>query len=423
MNKITSMAIIILMVMVITGTNVFSKTIADSNLPKNSINADDDFYNTTTGHILRAKSVLNNDSPNAKVTAQLLTSTKHGRLNFKANGTFSYTPDANYIGSDSFKYKVICSDSNNIATAIIRVGTPRSFSIVILPDTQHYSQKYPYIFDSQTTWIAENKKALKLAFVLHEGDITNNNNTYQWVNATASIGILDAAKVPYVIAIGNHDMKNAPPRKTTNFNAYFPVSRYSSLPTFGGVYEPNHLENSWHTFKAGGINWLVIALEFGPRDAVLNWANGVVESHQHHRVIMVTHAYMYDDETRLGEGDEWNPNDYKYCGTVDTTCNDGEELWNNFVKLHKNMLFVFSGHVLHDGTGKRVDAGVNGNLIYQMLANYQTGENGGNGFLRIATCYPELGKVTIESYSPYINQFKTEDDQQFEFTGVDLATP
>jgi hypothetical protein len=87
------------------------------------------------------------------------------------------------------------------------------------------------------------------------------------------------------------------------------------------------------------------------------------------------------------------------------------------------MTFVFSGHVLRNGTGKRIDAGVNGNLVYQMLANYQMNTNGGDGFLRIVKCFPESGNVTVESYSPYTDQYKTPDDQQFEFTGVDLSAP
>ena len=34
---------------------------------------------------------------------------------------------------------------------------------------------------------------------------------------------------------------------------------------------------------------------------------------------------------------------------------------------------VFSGHVLHSGTGQLVSAGVHGSHVYQMLANYQSG--------------------------------------------------
>lgn len=388
-----------------------------------SVGAADDVYEAKAGQRVSAASVLENDTLPTEATAELVTFPQHGQITFRRDGTFDYTPEADFGGKDRFTYRAVCGESYDTATVTLKVDTPNSFTFVILPDTQIYSLQYPAIYTCQTTWIAEHKEALKLAFVLHEGDITHTRTEQEWINASASMDILDAADVPYAIVMGNHDLVNEAPRNASFFNAYFPVSRFTSRPTFGGVYEPGHMENCWHTFTAGGTDWLILALEFGPRDAVLNWANSIIENHPRHRIILLTHAYMYNDNTRLGEGDSWNPNTYVYCGSHDCTCNDGEELWNNFVKLHKNMTFVFSGHVLRNGTGKRIDAGVNGNLVYQMLANYQMNTNGGDGFLRIVKCFPESGNVTVESYSPYTDQYKTADDQQFEFTGVDLSAP
>jgi hypothetical protein len=59
-----------------------------------------------------------------------------------------------------------------------------------------------------------------------------------------------------------------------------------------------------------------------------------------------------------------------------------------------------------------------------MLANYQGGvdgsEKGGNGFLRILTIDPENNRISVKTYSPYINQYKTAPDQQFSFENVDF---
>ena len=104
--------------------------------------------------------------------------------------------------------------------------------------------------------------------------------------------------VPYSVLPGNHDIGtngSANTRDTTLFNTYFPVSDFSGSETFGGVYpaEPDKYDNNYHTFHAGGTDWLVLSLEFGPRDHVLDWANEVVASHPNHRVIVVTHDYMY----------------------------------------------------------------------------------------------------------------------------------
>ncbi len=47
-----------------------------------------------------------------------------------------------------------------------------SFTVAVLPDTQNYSERYPQTFKDQAIWIAENKQARSIAFVLHLGDVT-----------------------------------------------------------------------------------------------------------------------------------------------------------------------------------------------------------------------------------------------------------
>ena len=79
-----------------------------------------------------------------------------------------------------------------------------SWTLVLLPDTQHYAEKYPHIYDAQTQWIADHAKSHNIKYVLHEGDITNNNIIEQWDNALRSMNRLNGT-VPYAIAPGNHD--------------------------------------------------------------------------------------------------------------------------------------------------------------------------------------------------------------------------
>ena len=50
---------------------------------------------------------------------------------------------------------------------------PGSWTLVLMPDTQHYSQTYPAHFNAQTQFIKDNAAALNLKYVLHEGDIVN----------------------------------------------------------------------------------------------------------------------------------------------------------------------------------------------------------------------------------------------------------
>src|SRR3954465_11967041 len=66
-----------------------------------------------------------------------------------------------------------------------------AFKIAVLPDTQNLARNHPEIFRAQTQWIADNSEEQNIKFVIHEGDITNNNNTAQWEVAYDAMRTLD----------------------------------------------------------------------------------------------------------------------------------------------------------------------------------------------------------------------------------------
>lgn len=302
---------------------------------------------------------------------------------------------------------------------------PRPIKLVLLPDTQVYSHSYPEIFRAQTKWIVQN--ADSITFVLHQGDITDFNSDEEWENATAALSLMDG-KVPYTFVPGNHDLGpegSASVRDADLFNQYLPYMKYQRMPHFGGAFEEGSMENTYHTFTAGGLGWLILSLEFGTRDKVLRWAGEVIEAHPRHKVIINTHDYMYSDDTRMNieSGHSWVPQDYglgKDSG--DDAVNDGEMMWEKLVSQYPNVLLTFSGHVLNRGAGLLVSTGKHGNTVYQMLGNYQTGvqgaENGGNGFLRIVTIDPAEKTIAVKTYSPHIDAYKTDPEQAFTFEDV-----
>ena len=302
-------------------------------------------------------------------------------------------------------------------------ASQKPFTMVVLPDTQYYSATYPEIFETQTQWIADH--ADSIAFVLHHGDITDNNSEEQWQRAAKAMSIMDG-KVPYAFVAGNHDLPGiAQNRETELFNKYFPYEKYSQTPNFGGAFEAGRMDNVWYTFKAGGKKWLVLCLEFGPRNKVLEWADTVIAEHPRHKIIMNTHAYMYSDDTRMGEGDDWLPQSYGVGkATGADAVNDGEQMWEKLLSKYPNVMLALSGHVLHRGAGSLVSTGENGNKVYQMLANYQSwvdgSVKGGNGFLRILTIDPAKKRIDVKTYSPYTGTYKTELYQQFSFEEVEF---
>ena len=302
----------------------------------------------------------------------------------------------------------------------------KPFTIAVLPDTQIYAESYPEIFDSQTRWIADNAERLNIAFVLHEGDVTNGNVEYHWRNAVHSMGLLDGA-VPYAIVLGNHDMGPAGEcdSRDSLFNDHFPVGRFEKLPTFGGVFESGRMDSSYHLFSAGGTDWLVLALEYLPRDSVLDWANDVAASHPERRFIVLTHSYVYSDNTLHGS----SPDHAAGPGTDSLAAapggaNDPVQIWGKLVRRHRNMTLAFSGHFVEPSpTARLVGTGDGGNRVYQMMANYQGMENGGNGYLRLVKCDPARATIGVETYSPHLDAYLTDPGNRFEFEGVDLGPP
>jgi len=281
------------------------------------------------------------------------------------------------------------------------------FTIVVLPDTQNYSQSYPQIFDSQTQWVANNAAAQNIKLVIGEGDIVNvSTQPVQWANATHSIGILDQAKIPYALAIGNHDYDTLPPtsRKATYFNQYFGPSRYAGTPYYGASNFPSGSnENFYETFTWGGKSYLILVLEFVPRSSAVAWAKSVLSSNNDKEVIVVTHSYLYSDGTTVDQ-----------CDTSDMVGdNDGAMLWSNLISQYPNISVVLNGHITNKFSARRSDLGVNGNFVHQIFANWQDWTNGGNGYLRIMKFSPANNTIQVQSYSPYTGLFLTDAANQF----------
>jgi len=295
---------------------------------------------------------------------------------------------------------------------------PGSWTLVVLPDTQVYSQSYPELFKDQMRWILANRERHNIKYVLHLGDLTNNNTPDQWANARAAMSMLDGV-VPYALAPGNHDYgpSGGCANRTTYLNDYFPPANYLSWPTLGGLMDSNRMDNSYHLFSAGGVDWLILALEFGPRNSVVAWAQSILDRYPDRRVILITHAYLYDDNTRYdwatkGTSQRWNPYAYGTASDPDGT-NDGEDLWNKLVKNHPNFVLVINGHVLNDGLGRLDSTNDFGQVVHQMLVNYQIHALGGEAFLRLIEFLPDGRTVQVRAYSPLYGTYKTDPQNQF----------
>jgi hypothetical protein len=186
-------------------------------------------------------------------------------------------------------------------------------------------------------WVVDNAESRKIQFAFNLGDL--NDNDKQWESGLAASQILDD-KVPYSIVRGNHD-------HVESFKQYIKYEDYADR--IEGSFDGETMLNTYQKFEVQGHKYMVINLDFGvggddanDADAVLAWANELVENNPDYKVIVTTHAYQASDGTRLAKGEDGSATTAK---TGYYRQKDGEDIWNEFASLHENIIMVLSGHV------------------------------------------------------------------------------
>ncbi len=287
------------------------------------------------------------------------------------------------------------------------------FTIAVIPDSQQeiLNDKDTRL-KNRMQWLVDNQKELNLKIVLHVGDMMNwdTPDHAQYERNSKGFEILDKAGIQYAVALGNHDSAatkeggsaapgnvNTNLRNTSTFNTYFPVKRFKNL---GGTFEKAKVENSFQTFKAGGLDWLVISLELWARTEAVEWAKKVVEDHPNHNIIFVTHSFLNGggaiEKTNGGYGN-----------------NSPQFIFDNLVKKYSNVKLVFCGHA--GKHGYRTDKGDNGNTIYEFIQCYHDNETNPVRLFEIDT---KNGTIRTWVYCPSISKEK---DDKSSFTVKDVS--
>jgi len=294
-----------------------------------------------------------------------------------------------------------------VLLASISAAQSGDFTIIALPDTQNEAQFSPQALAAQTEWIQDNRDALNIRMVLGEGDIVNDfSDPAQQQSSDSAFSVLDRAGVPYLLAIGNHDYDNADPkagRLVNGFNHFFGPARYAGRAYYRGNFPAGSNENFFGVLNIGGKNFLFLILEFMPRPESVAWAESVLKANQDKQVIVVTHSFLNVDGTRVDS-----------CDTQDMPPGNstGDDLWK-VLRKYPNISMVLNGHLTAGQAAHRSDIGDNGNLVNEIFANYQTFPNGGDGWLRIITFHPSANSISIQTFSPFLNRFNTDDDNEF----------
>ncbi|MFT4216789.1 MAG: metallophosphoesterase [Micropruina sp.] len=291
-----------------------------------------------------------------------------------------------------------------------------TFGIAVIGDTQDETDSASdRRFPNRTAWLAANKDALGLRYVLHTGDMVNWGWLVpsQYATATAAMSNLTKAGVPFSLAVGNHDTRavgwdgvqgsrgyggsayvgnpecverlgakacntSLLVRQTAEFNKSFPLS--SMIAKVGGVFEPGKVDNAWTSFTVKDTKWLVLNLEFAPRRAAVQWGRKVVANHPDHNVIIITHYY-------LNSGGKISSSNAGYGET------SGQYIYDQIVSKYSNVKIVACGH-----TGKytsRTDT-IHGNTVVSYLGDKL---GGADNPVRVLTIDTATGRVDNTVYS------------------------
>ncbi|MFC6040264.1 S-layer homology domain-containing protein [Paenisporosarcina macmurdoensis] len=264
--------------------------------------------------------------------------------------------------------------------------TEFDYSFIWMSDTQYYSESYPQIFDKMTKWMAEAKDNLNLKYVFHTGDLVDEaDQQIQWDRADTFMGTLDEAAIPYGVLAGNHDVG----QKTGDYNEYgkyFGEQRFNDKDYYGESYKNNR--GHYDLISSNGNDFIMMYMGWGVNDEDIAWMNKILAEHPERKAILSFHEYLLVSGNRSPIGDQ---------------------LFKDVVTPNANVIAVLSGHyhdaeTLVDEIDDDAD-GIADRKVYQMLADYQGGPEGGQGFVRLMKVNPVDNKIHMQTYSPYLDQY------------------
>ncbi|MEM7311262.1 MAG: DNRLRE domain-containing protein [Planctomycetota bacterium] len=298
----------------------------------------------------------------------------------------------------------------------------QTFTVVGIPDTQNYSESFPQIYYDQTQWVASSITALNIAFVNHYGDLVQHGDIVaEWLVADQAQATIDATGIPNSVTPGNHDvLPNGSSGESyipQNYQAFFAPSRYSHQPWWGGA-SPTGM-SSYQIWTGGGRSFVSLSVEVDTPLHELAWAQGVLDRHRDKPVIFTTHRYLQDAEDYTA-GVPLVPSgrypDIWYLIEDVYTPNgiQSEELWNWFLRRNPSIFMVNCGH-FHEEF-RQTSTNVYGHPVHEVLADYQDDPNGGNGWLRYYTIDIDADRIEAESYSPWLDEFRSAGESKFTLT-------
>ncbi|WP_157964648.1 VCBS domain-containing protein, partial [Algibacillus agarilyticus] len=209
-----------------TGSDSFTYTVTDADSGESltqtvsvtvaavtDLTAADDSFNATEDTVLNG-SVAGNDSTTSGGTLSFVKASdpSHGTVTVNTDGTFSYTPNSNYTGNDSFTYTVTDADSGESLTQTVNVNVSavNDAAVIAGDDTGAVTEdaSTPNLTDTGTLTISD----------ADTGEATFDTSSV--VKAAGTLGdltITEAGEWSYSVANANVQYLGAGKTKTETF--------------------------------------------------------------------------------------------------------------------------------------------------------------------------------------------------------------
>ena len=277
-----------------------------------------------------------------------------------------------------------------------------AYSFAVIGDLSgmvaHHADRLSLLYD----WLLSRKESQKIQHVFGLGGLTATDSAEEWALVSAQLERLNG-QISYSLVRGEQD-------SAAGMNAAFGDVYAASLQ---GVMVEGDVTNAYQKFTVGGHSYLVMMLDVGASDAVLDWADDVIAANADHRVIVTTHIYQYRDGTTLDGGDAAPATDHVSGG------NNGDAIFEKLIAKHENIVLVLSSHDAWQNVVCSQVKGTGGNTVTQIMVSPEGLDTyvGATGMVAMLYFSEDGEQITVRYYSTARGQYGS-DSSHFE---VDLT--
>lgn len=246
------------------------------------------------------------------------------------------------------RYKIINEKTSNYVT-FIGIPDPQDYVVASTDRNNGVWASYDaWRFNNMNltinNWVVDNKEKENIGVMMTFGDLTQNATPLEFDIFEEHMDILDGI-IPYTLVLGNHDYQSmlgfgSSTRGKDPFDSAFPYEEFIKHDYYGGSFEEGTVDNTYYKFEFDGVKYLILCLEFYPRDEVLEWSDYIIKKYSDYKVIVTTHNYLGADGKLSG-----GICDYDLSKIPGASANNGVEMWNKLVRDNPNVIQSINGHV------------------------------------------------------------------------------